>query len=94
MGSHSEVAHIPAQADEEPPYPISFDEIAEMIASGKPIPGIREIPDTLNEAPPTEAKVAKLAGAGRKPWERETARTADTTADPEDIHAQTSALSI
>ena len=95
MASHSEVTHIAsAQADDEPPYPISFDEIAEMIASGKPIPGIREIPDTLNEEQPTEAKVAKLAGAGRKPWEREAPSTSDTMAATEDIHERASALSI
>lgn len=55
---------------EEPPYPVSFDEIAELVASGKPIPGIREIPDKINEQAPSEPTIAKMAGAGRKPWER------------------------
>ncbi|KAF3941251.1 hypothetical protein ABW19_dt0209067 [Dactylella cylindrospora] len=51
--------------DDKTPYPTSFAQIVELITSGKPIPGIREIPNTLNEAPPTES----TAPQRRKPWE-------------------------
>lgn len=54
-------------ADDQPRYPLSFDELAEMIATGAHIPGIREIPDKLNEEPPSEPVLAKTQV--RKPWE-------------------------
>ncbi|KAG0243113.1 hypothetical protein BGW41_002975 [Actinomortierella wolfii] len=50
----------------EPTYPKSFQEICELIASGKPIPGIRQIPNNLAEGTPSEAKMAPR----RKPWEK------------------------
>ncbi|KAF3918888.1 hypothetical protein ABW20_dc0104009 [Dactylellina cionopaga] len=50
---------------DETPYPTSFAEIVELITSGKPIPGIREIPNTLNPAAPTPS----TAQPRRKPWE-------------------------
>lgn len=49
-----------------------------MIATGAQVPGIKEIPDRLNEVAPTAAVVAKSAGAGRKPWERETQTCVDS----------------
>lgn len=55
--------------EEEPRYPLSFDELAELIATGAEIPGIKQIPDKLNEAAPTKPIIARNAGAGRKPWE-------------------------
>ncbi|KAK6351105.1 hypothetical protein TWF718_004276 [Orbilia javanica] len=51
--------------DDKTPYPTSFAHIVELITSGKPIPGIREIPNTLNVAPPTQ----NIAQQRRKPWE-------------------------
>ncbi|EGX43480.1 hypothetical protein AOL_s00215g216 [Orbilia oligospora ATCC 24927] len=51
--------------DDKTPYPTSFAQIVELITSGKPIPGIREIPNTLNAAPPTQ----NSAQQRRKPWE-------------------------
>lgn len=48
------------------PKPASFAEICEMIAEGKPIPGIKEIPDTVLEGQASE----KVAEARRKPWEK------------------------
>lgn len=54
-------------ADDQPRYPLSFDELAEMIATGAHIPGIREIPDKINEEPPSEPVLAK--SQMRKPWE-------------------------
>ncbi|KAF2723175.1 hypothetical protein K431DRAFT_220528 [Polychaeton citri CBS 116435] len=48
------------------PKPASFMEICEMIAEGKPIPGIREIPDTILEGQSSETK----ATSRKKPWEK------------------------
>ncbi|KAL7007487.1 hypothetical protein EMMF5_002951 [Cystobasidiomycetes sp. EMM_F5] len=57
------------QAQDEPQYPVTFEQLAEMIATGTPIPGIREIPNKLNESTPTAPIVAGSAHAARKPWE-------------------------
>ena len=48
------------------PKPASFAEICELIASGKPIPGIKEIPDTVLEGQASESVVERR----RKPWEK------------------------
>lgn len=49
------------------PKPASFADICEMIAEGKPIPGIKDIPDTILEGQASEAHREKR----RKPWEKE-----------------------
>jgi len=51
--------------DDKTPYPISFAEIVELITSGKPVPGIREISNTLNTAPPSQSTTQRR----KKPWE-------------------------
>ncbi|KAF9280225.1 hypothetical protein BGZ68_007422 [Mortierella alpina] len=56
----------------DPSYPKSFQEICELIASGKPIPGIRQIPNNLAEGTPSEAKLAPKL----KPWEMKKAAEA------------------
>ncbi|KAG0377655.1 hypothetical protein BGX24_005688 [Mortierella sp. AD032] len=60
----------------DPSYPKSFQEICELIASGKPIPGIRQIPNNLAEGTPSEAKLAPKL----KPWEKKKAVDATATA--------------
>lgn len=61
---------------EPPPYPMSFQEIVELISTGKPIPGIKDIPDTLLEGQSSESSKQ----ARRKPWEKdETAAEAAST---------------
>ncbi|KAF3902034.1 hypothetical protein AA313_de0206604 [Arthrobotrys entomopaga] len=59
--------------DDKTPYPTSFAQIVELITSGKPIPGIKEIPNTLNTAPPTQ----NTAQQRRKPWETIAVAAAD-----------------
>ncbi|KAJ2820865.1 hypothetical protein IWW50_004888, partial [Coemansia erecta] len=44
----------------------SFAEVVQMIASGKEIPGIRDIPDQLSEEQPSESTLR----APPKPWEQ------------------------
>lgn len=48
------------------PKPASFAEICELIAEGKPIPGIKDIPDTVLEGQSSESQAEKR----RKPWEK------------------------
>ena len=50
------------------PKPASFAEICDMIAEGKPIPGIKEIPDTVLEGQASQSQVQKR----KKPWEKDT----------------------
>lgn len=56
----------PTGEDGSTPYPKSFAEIVELITSGKPIPGIKEIPNELSDEPPSES----VEPQRRKPWEQ------------------------
>ncbi|KAF8853520.1 hypothetical protein BDZ45DRAFT_677631 [Acephala macrosclerotiorum] len=49
------------------PYPKSFADIVELITSGKPIPGIKDIPEGVR---PEQASIPVLPKR-RKPWERD-----------------------
>ena len=49
------------------PYPATFAEIVELIHSGRPVPGIKEIPDQLAEGAPSETSTT----LPKKPWETE-----------------------
>jgi len=51
--------------DDDTPYRKSFAEVVELITAGKPIPGIKEIPDVVLEPPKEGSKVP----VRRKPWE-------------------------
>ncbi|KAI8577095.1 hypothetical protein K450DRAFT_253619 [Umbelopsis ramanniana AG] len=51
--------------DNETPKRLTFQEIVERIEKGEEIPGIKQIPNKLNEAAPSEAKLS----ARPKPWE-------------------------
>ncbi|CAO3661922.1 unnamed protein product [Umbelopsis ramanniana] len=52
-------------AESETPRRLTFQEIVERIEKGEEIPGIKQIPNKLNEAAPSEAKLS----ARPKPWE-------------------------
>ncbi|KAJ3090498.1 hypothetical protein HK102_003528 [Quaeritorhiza haematococci] len=66
-----------SSTSEQPRYPKSFFELVEMIQKGEPIPGIRQIPNKLNESPPSSANLKPR----KKPWEVATQDTevADAT---------------
>ena len=49
------------------PYPTSFSQIVELITSGKPIPGIKEVPDTVLEGQSSQPTTVKR----NKPWEED-----------------------
>ena len=57
---------IASTSDQAAPYPMSFDHIVSLISSGEPIPGIKEIPDTILEGQASEATFEKR----KKPWEK------------------------
>ena len=48
------------------PYPTSFAQIVDLIKSGRDVPGIKEIPDTVLAGQGTTSSVAKR----KKPWEK------------------------
>jgi hypothetical protein len=48
-------------------YPSSFGHIVELITSGQPVPGIKDVPDTLLSGRDSQAATAKR----KKPWEQE-----------------------
>lgn len=47
-------------------YPTSFSRIVELITTGEPIPGIKEVPDTLLSGQDSPAVTVKR----KKPWEQ------------------------
>jgi hypothetical protein len=53
-------------AENEPKGP-SFDEIVELISTGKQVPGIRKIPDQLSTDPPS---TSSSSAPPKKPWEK------------------------
>ncbi|KOS20502.1 hypothetical protein ESCO_005433 [Escovopsis weberi] len=63
-------AHAQAQpsASGEPSYPMAFADMIRLIQEGKPVPGIRQIPNTV-ERNSTVSPVGSRP-VPRKPWER------------------------
>jgi hypothetical protein len=58
----------PASTSEVPAGPkLSYQEIVDLIQSGKPIPGIKEIPDTVLAGQGTSSTQTRRA----KPWEKD-----------------------
>lgn len=71
--SHSKIDTSLEGFETAAPYPISFSQIVQLITSGAPIPGIKEVPDTVLEGQaslPTRVK-------RRKPWEKDVSATED-----------------
>ena len=48
------------------PYPISFSQIVDLITNGGPIPGVKEVPDTVLEGQASLPTTVRR----RKPWEK------------------------
>lgn len=88
---HHEDNVPPASTTDDPntaPYPSSFAEVVASITAGTPIPGIRDIPDTVLTDQGTKPIVRKR----RKPWERdvdeETIQGGGTFGDHRDVIIQ------
>ena len=70
--SHSPNLHdgkdnLDVSANSPGSYPLTFNHIVDLITSGQPVPGIKEIPDTLLEGQSSETKKEQR----KKPWEKE-----------------------
>ena len=61
--------HKSASDPTEPPapYPTTFSQIVELISTDQPIPGIKEVPDTVLEGQASQS----IMGSRRKPWEKD-----------------------
>ena len=71
-----------------PNYPSSFVALASLIASGAPIPGIKQIPERINEAEGSKPKLAgQIPGAGRKPWEKSIESSASTSSSASPLNS-------
>ena len=49
------------------PYPVAFAHIVELITTGQPIPGVKDIPNTILEGQATQPTRFKR----KKPWEQQ-----------------------
>ncbi|MCJ1433854.1 hypothetical protein MMC27_003219 [Xylographa pallens] len=52
-------------AEPPAPYPLSFSHIVDLITSGQPVPGVKEIPNTVLDGQASRTKRPQR----RKPWE-------------------------
>ncbi|KAK6200150.1 uncharacterized protein RJT21DRAFT_121045 [Scheffersomyces amazonensis] len=55
-----------SSSSSDPPYSSNYQELVELIISGKPVPGIKQIPDTVL----TEESSKSQASQRVKPWEK------------------------
>jgi hypothetical protein len=61
----NESSTAPSEKPLQAPYPPTFAEIVQLITTGAPIPGIKDIPPTLL----TDKATKPMASKRRKPWE-------------------------
>ncbi|KAJ9641968.1 hypothetical protein H2201_004502 [Coniosporium apollinis] len=66
-------------AEPAAPYPTSFAHIVELITTGQPIPGIKEIPNTVLEGQGTQSTKERR----KKPWEKDTIEATGATTSTE-----------
>ncbi|KAF5618305.1 uncharacterized protein FTJAE_12236 [Fusarium tjaetaba] len=57
-------------SQDQPSYPMGFAEMIQLIQEGKPVPGIRQIPNTVVRDPAVKPVGARAVP--RKPWEKDT----------------------
>ncbi|VUC23370.1 unnamed protein product [Clonostachys rosea] len=55
--------------EDQPSYPMAFAEMLKLLQEGKPVPGIRQIPNTVVRDP--SIKPVGSRTVPRKPWERD-----------------------
>ena len=58
---------VPNYSEPPAPYPTSFEQIVELISTGQPIPGIKDVPDTVLEGQASQTNAVRR----KKPWEKE-----------------------
>ncbi|KAK6464238.1 hypothetical protein DFJ63DRAFT_333816 [Scheffersomyces coipomensis] len=62
-------------ASSDPPYSSNYQELVELIVSGKPVPGIKHIPDTVLSDQSSTSKASQRV----KPWEKNNTSTTTTS---------------
>lgn len=97
--NHSKIQEITHEEDEgstsvsanseEAPYSTNYQQLVELIVSGKPVPGIKTIPDTVL----AEQKSQSTAAARPKPWAKKSEQSqtevpVDTKAEEEQAQAE------
>jgi uncharacterized protein DUF5572 len=65
-GNDATASSSQISSDDDPPS-IPYAELVEMIQTGKPVPGIKDIPDTVLSGQGTQSVATKR----RKPWEKD-----------------------
>lgn len=65
-GQNEAVTPTKSSANPPAPYPPTFSQIVDLISTGLPIPGIKDIPDTVLAGQETQPSTAKR----KKPWEK------------------------
>ncbi|KPM34929.1 hypothetical protein AK830_g11637 [Neonectria ditissima] len=65
--------------DDQPNYPMGFAEMLKLLQEGKPVPGIRQIPNTIVRDP--SVKPVGARPVPRKPWEKDLSLSAPVLAD-------------
>ncbi|KAG8669099.1 hypothetical protein FPOAC2_08415 [Fusarium poae] len=68
-----------SSSEDQPNYPMGFAEMIKLIQEGKPVPGIRQIPNTIIRNP--AVKPVGTRAAPRKPWEKDISPDASTLVD-------------
>ena len=63
------MASTTPSTDPPAPYPSTFSQIVDLITTGQPVPGIKDIPDTVLAGQETQSTTAKR----KKPWEKDSA---------------------
>ena len=66
----------PSTSEPPAPYPTSFAQIVELITSGQPVPGIKDIPSTVLTGQGTEPAKSRR----KKPWEKDEESVAQASA--------------
>ncbi|KAM5351943.1 hypothetical protein ACJ41O_004666 [Fusarium nematophilum] len=73
------VAIAQSGPEDQPNYPMGFAEMIKLLQEGKPVPGIRQIPNTIIRDP--SVKPVGTRTAPRKPWEKDVVADAPTLPD-------------
>ncbi|KAK3191335.1 hypothetical protein K4F52_002545 [Lecanicillium sp. MT-2017a] len=60
----------------EPAYPMAFAEMIKLLQEGKPVPGIKQIPNTVIRDPAVKPVGSRTAP--KKPWERDSPAASST----------------
>ncbi|KAK2071989.1 hypothetical protein P8C59_006370 [Phyllachora maydis] len=67
----------PGHGADEAPYPLGFQQVMEAVTSGQPVPGVRDIPNSIVRAPGI-SPVGKMQPP-RKPWQKQQSHVGDAS---------------